>query len=73
MLILKIISMGTVCRPAHVVHWMQALIVSVAVMDVWYEGESRGVPAPLVTLGLGVTHLLILTAVRWGRDSFCLL
>jgi hypothetical protein len=88
LLVLKIISMGSVCRPAHVVHWTQALIISIAVMDIWYESEVNGVSGrdrrgprdgdeelagPVFTVLLCITHLLLLSVVRWRRDTLCVL
>lgn len=68
-LMLKIVSLGNVCRPTHPVMWVQSIAVIFAVMDMWQEGG--GEQSIKLSLLLGVIHMGLIMVVRAWNHSLC--
>ena len=71
LLILKIISLSTVCEHSHPTIWIQAAAVACAALDVWQEGDEDGRGDLRVSVGLVIIHIILLFAVRMAQGRLC--
>ncbi|KAG8833557.1 putative serine/threonine-protein kinase iks1 [Serendipita sp. 400] len=72
LLVLKILSLSSVCQGAYPLLWVQSVLIACAVLDVWQENEEDGRGDLRVSFALLFIHFFILGIVRVNQSRFCL-